>query len=97
MKQYLLFAGTETNKTGGLHGFAGDFDTPRFALGLARKDIGLATELGREMNVPMPMANLAEQTMIEAMQRGWAGKDSSASFLIQEERAGVQVRGSKAD
>jgi hypothetical protein len=27
MKQYLLFAGTETNKTGGLHGFAGDFDT----------------------------------------------------------------------
>jgi hypothetical protein len=27
MKQYLLFAGTETNKTGGIHGFAGDFDT----------------------------------------------------------------------
>jgi hypothetical protein len=27
MKQYLLFAGTETIKTGGLHGFAGDFDT----------------------------------------------------------------------
>ncbi|HEV2560132.1 MAG TPA: hypothetical protein VGU45_16035 [Microvirga sp.] len=27
MKQYLLFAGTETNKVGGLHGFAGDFDT----------------------------------------------------------------------
>ena len=77
--------------------FTGDFDTPRFALGLARKDIGLATELGREVNVPMPMANLAEQTMVEAMNRGWGGKDSSASFMLQEERAGVEVRSSPGE
>src|SRR5881409_3397615 len=32
--------------------FRGDFDTVRFALKLARKDIGLATELAREYNVP---------------------------------------------
>ena len=36
--------------------FKGDFDTVRFALKLARKDIGLATELAREFDVPMPMA-----------------------------------------
>lgn len=72
--------------------FKGDFDTPRFALALARKDIGLATDLAREYSVPMPLSNVAEQNMIEAMNRGWGGKDSSASFLLQEERAGVEVR-----
>ncbi|MGE3912172.1 MAG: NAD(P)-dependent oxidoreductase [Chloroflexota bacterium] len=75
--------------------FKGDFDHPRFALALARKDIGLATDLGREMGVPMPLSNVAEQTMVEAMNRGWGGKDSSASFMIQEDRAGVQVRTQK--
>lgn len=74
--------------------FKGDFDTPRFALALARKDIGLATELAREYNVPMPLSNVAEQNMIEAMNRGWGRKDTSASFKLQEERAGVEVRGS---
>lgn len=72
--------------------FKGDFDNPRFALALARKDLGLATELGRELGVPLAMASLAEQGMIEALNRGLGPKDSSAMFLLQEERAGVQVR-----
>jgi 3-hydroxyisobutyrate dehydrogenase-like beta-hydroxyacid dehydrogenase len=72
--------------------FKGDFDTVRFALKLARKDMGLATELAREYNVPMPMAALAEQTLVEAMARGWGDKDFAAPFMLQEERAGVQVR-----
>jgi 3-hydroxyisobutyrate dehydrogenase len=75
--------------------FKGDFDTARFALALARKDIGLATELAREYNVPMPLSNVAEQNMIEAMNRGWGRKDTAASFLLQEERAGVEVRSSE--
>src|SRR5437667_341246 len=72
--------------------FKGDFDTVRFALRLARKDLGLATELAREYNVPMEMAALAEQTLIEALARGWGDKDFSAPFMLQEERAGVKVR-----
>ena len=72
--------------------FKGDFDTPRFAFALARKDVGLATDLAREYNVPMPMSNVAEQNMIEGMNRGWGGRDSSASFQLQEDRAGVEVR-----
>jgi 3-hydroxyisobutyrate dehydrogenase len=70
----------------------GDFDTPRFALALLRKDVGLATELGREYNVPMAVAATAEQLLVEALARGWGAKDSSATFMLQEERAGVQVR-----
>ena len=72
--------------------FKGDFDDPRFALALARKDLGLATELARELGVPMAMAAVAEQGMVEAMTKGYGPKDSSAVWLLQEERAGVKVR-----
>jgi 3-hydroxyisobutyrate dehydrogenase len=72
--------------------FTGNFDTVRFALKLARKDIGLATELAREYDVPMPMATVAEQIMIEALARGWGDKDSTAPWMLQEEAAGVVVR-----
>jgi 3-hydroxyisobutyrate dehydrogenase-like beta-hydroxyacid dehydrogenase len=74
--------------------FKGDFDTVRFALRLARKDMALATELAREYNVPMALAALAEQMLVEAMARGWGDKDFAAPFMLQEERAGVQVRAS---
>jgi 3-hydroxyisobutyrate dehydrogenase-like beta-hydroxyacid dehydrogenase len=75
--------------------FKGDFDTVRFALKLARKDVGLATELARELDVPMPMAALHEQTMIEALARGWGDKDSLSPWMLQEEAAGVKVRATK--
>jgi 3-hydroxyisobutyrate dehydrogenase len=77
--------------------FRGDFDSVSFALSLAYKDIALATELGREFNVPMPIANLAEQIAIAGLNRGWGDKDSSATFQLQEEAAGVQVRAPHID
>jgi 3-hydroxyisobutyrate dehydrogenase len=72
--------------------FKGDFDTVRFALELARKDIGLATALGREVNVPLKLANIVEQEHVEALAHGWGKRDSSVPFAMQEERAGVKVR-----
>ena len=77
--------------------FQGEFEPASFALGLSRKDIGLATDLGREFNVPMPVANLAEQIAIEAMNRGWGEMDSSITFLLQEENADVEVRAPHVD
>jgi 3-hydroxyisobutyrate dehydrogenase len=70
----------------------GDWDRPRFALALARKDLGLATDLASEFSVPMPLAAVAEQALIECLNRGWGGKDMSAIFALQEDRARVQVR-----
>jgi 3-hydroxyisobutyrate dehydrogenase len=72
--------------------FKGDFDTARFALRWARKDVGLATALGREFEVPLKLANVVEQEFVEAMARGWGERDSSAPFALQEERSGVTVR-----
>jgi len=74
--------------------FKAAWDTPRFALALARKDIGLATDLAAELGVPMPLANLAEQYLVECLNKGWGGKDMSAAWMLQEERSGVTVRGS---
>jgi 3-hydroxyisobutyrate dehydrogenase len=72
--------------------FKGAWDTPRFALALARKDLGLATDLASEFNVPMPLAAAAEQNLIECLNRGWGGKDMAAAWMLQEDRAQVQVR-----
>jgi 3-hydroxyisobutyrate dehydrogenase len=77
--------------------FRDEYDPPMFALSLARKDIGLATELAREFDVPMPMTNLAEQIAIEAMNRGWGGLDNNVVFRLQEEAAGVEVRAPGVD
>jgi 3-hydroxyisobutyrate dehydrogenase len=70
----------------------GAWDAPRFALALARKDLGLATDLASEFGVPMPLAAVAEQNLIECLNRGWGGKDMTAAWALQEDRAHVQVR-----
>jgi len=74
------------------HLLPGKFDPPDFALRLARKDVDLAVAVGREYDVPMRLANLALQELTEAINRGWGNRDSRVAMLLQEERAGVQVR-----
>jgi 3-hydroxyisobutyrate dehydrogenase len=70
----------------------GTFDPPSFALRLAHKDVSLAVALGREHKVPMRLANLTLEEMSEAMNRGWAERDSRVAMLLQEERAGVEIK-----
>ena len=69
----------------------GSFEPPDFALQLAHKDVTLATELGRELGVPMRVANLTYAEMTEALNRGWGQRDSRVPMLLQEERAGVKI------
>jgi 3-hydroxyisobutyrate dehydrogenase len=70
----------------------GKFEPASFALKLAHKDMSLATALGREQGIPMRMANLALDELTEAMNRGWGARDSRVAMLLQEERAGVDIR-----
>ncbi len=74
------------------HLLPGKFDPPDFALRLARKDVDLAVSVGREFDVPMRLANLALAELTEAINRGWGHRDSRVAMLLQEERAGVEVR-----
>jgi len=68
------------------------FDPPSFALRLAHKDVTLATELGRELGVPMRLSNLALADLTEALGRGWGDRDSRIAMVLQEERAGVEIQ-----
>lgn len=73
--------------------FTGKFDaSASFGIGLSRKDVGLATELGRQHNVPMPIAALVEQIMVRAISRGWSNQSTASLFRLQEEAAGIEVR-----
>ena len=73
--------------------FKGNFEAPAsFGIGLSRKDVALATELGRQHSVPMPIAALVEQMMIHAINRGWSDQSTASLFRLQEEAAGIEVR-----
>src|SRR5712692_9870517 len=74
------------------HFLSGKFDPPDFALRLAHKDVSLATALAREHHVPMHAANLALDELTEALNRGWGSRDSRVAMLLQEERAGVEIK-----
>lgn len=68
------------------------FDPPDFALKLAHKDVTLATELAREIGVPMKIAALTHAEMTEALNRGWGHLDSRSFLMLQKERAGVEIK-----
>jgi 3-hydroxyisobutyrate dehydrogenase len=44
------------------------------------------------MGVPMRIANLTYAEMTEALSRGWGERDSRSPMLLQEERAGVDIK-----
>ncbi len=72
--------------------FTGDFDKVGFALELSLKDLNLALELAEEYGVPMQLVSLAAAETEEAVKQGLGKKDSSATMLLQERRAGVELR-----
>ena len=69
----------------------GTYEPPDFTLRLAHKDVTLATELARELRVPMRVADLALEELTEALNRGWSERDSRVPMLLQVERAGVKI------
>ena len=76
----------------GDHFLTDSYDPPDFALRLAHKDVTLATELARELKVPMPLANLAHSELTAALNRGWDGRDSRVAMNLQKERAKVEIK-----
>ncbi len=71
--------------------FKGNFE-PGFQLDLAAKDVGLATEMGRRLRVPMDLSNLVQQRYIDGQNSGWGRMAAGAVARVQERRAGVEVR-----
>ncbi|MFG1378072.1 NAD(P)-dependent oxidoreductase [Xanthobacter autotrophicus] len=74
----------------------GAFDVPSFALDLAFKDVSLAADLARENGVPARFTQMTLADMTEARNRGWGQRDSRVAMLVQEQRAGVDIRVERA-
>ena len=68
-----------------------NYDQPQAALRVTYKDTMIATELGRELGVPMRFANLALADTTEAINRGWVERDCRSVMLLPQERAGVAI------
>jgi len=74
----------------------GSYDTPQAALRIIHKDMLIATEVGRDLGVPMRFANLALADIQEAMNRGWEERDCRSVMLLPQERAGVHIQADPA-
>ena len=69
---------------------SGKHDPADFALRLLHKDVGLEVGLGREVGVPIRLANMAFEELTEAMNRGWGTRNSSSvGQLLQVERSRI--------
>lgn len=66
---------------------------PTFTIDLARKDIGLATGLGDELQVPLTMAKTAEELIAGYQREGYAQEDVLATIKELENITGTTVRG----
>ena len=63
-----------------------------FAVDLQYKDLEMATQTGKELGVPLMLANVAEQVFETARAKGLGRKDISVVVTMQEDLAGVTVR-----
>lgn len=71
--------------------FKGNFE-PGFRVDLAYKDMGLALNLGREYNVPLPIGIAVQKDLHDTMMAGFSEKGVDAVILPLEKATGVEVR-----
>ena len=68
---------------------------PGFAVDLQFKDLELAVSTAKNLTVPLPMGNMAQQLFEMARARGLGQEDISAVVKIYEEFTQVEVKSSK--
>jgi 3-hydroxyisobutyrate dehydrogenase len=70
------------------HMLAGDF-TPRSAVNIFVKDLGIVLDLGRELKFPLPMAALAHQLFLAAAAAGLGTQDDSSVVQLFQNLSGT--------
>jgi 3-hydroxyisobutyrate dehydrogenase/2-hydroxy-3-oxopropionate reductase len=73
--------------------FRRDFAT-NFATKWMHKDVTMALDSARELNIPMPLTSLTQQMFRAAMAMGFADEDICSTVKVMESWAGVEVKGS---
>lgn len=77
------------------HMLDGDY-TPRSAVDIFVKDLGLVLDAGRELRFPLPQAAVAHQLFLMAAAAGLGREDDAAVVKIFERLAGISVAAAKA-
>ena len=67
------------------------FDNPSFTLALAEKDVSLALEAGRSLQVPMPVTAAAHQTYLRALANDLGEQSFLATLEALETAANTEV------
>jgi 3-hydroxyisobutyrate dehydrogenase len=62
-----------------------------FTMALMLKDVRLATQLGRDTGVPMPMCGLAHETLLAGVATEGPGVDNMHLLKRYERAAGVRI------
>ncbi len=71
--------------------------TPTFTTALLAKDLDLGLSAAGGTGMPMPLAALAHQLVVEAINRGHAGEDFAALLIEQAHRAGIELQPENTD
>jgi 3-hydroxyisobutyrate dehydrogenase-like beta-hydroxyacid dehydrogenase len=82
-------AGSDLIKTRGKDMLAGNF-TPRGALWIGVKDLGLALDAAKNVGVVCPMASLYQQMLLGAHHRGWDDHDATVVMRLYRELASIK-------
>jgi 3-hydroxyisobutyrate dehydrogenase-like beta-hydroxyacid dehydrogenase len=70
---------------------ARNFET-NFSTKWLHKDVGLALDSGKDMDVPLPITALTEQMLRATIAKGWGDDDFCSSIRVLEEWASIEVR-----
>jgi 3-hydroxyisobutyrate dehydrogenase/2-hydroxy-3-oxopropionate reductase len=68
-----------------------NFET-RFSVKWMHKDVGLALDSGKELEVPLPLTGVTQQMFQTAISAGYGEQDMCASIRVLESWAGVEVK-----
>jgi 3-hydroxyisobutyrate dehydrogenase-like beta-hydroxyacid dehydrogenase len=68
-----------------------DFKT-QFSTKWLHKDLDLALESAKDMDIPMPLTSLTAQMLQATIAKGWGEDDFCSAIRVLEEWAGVEVR-----
>ena len=70
---------------------------PGFKTELMRKDVGLALEMARQADVPMPVAAAALQQYVAAIRQGLAEEDFASVAKVCQAQAGLRLADEASD
>jgi 3-hydroxyisobutyrate dehydrogenase len=72
------------------HMLADDY-TPKSAVGIWAKDLGLVLDQAKSMDMPVPVAAAAHQVVMMAMAKGLGGIDDAGLVKVYEEMTGAKI------